>query len=328
MKKKKLTVCANVVTFNRKELLLECLSALLSQTRKPDAIYIIDNASTDNTECILKSSGYIEMLPPKVLTECWHVCKNFDGVLINYVKMVENMGGSGGQYEGMKRAYDDGYDWIWIMDDDGYPVKDCLMNLLKHSSSGDFLAALVVDKLNTANLTFGFYNPEDNKMISTTKQACEISKDGEIFGVAQPFNGVMLNRTLVEKIGFPKRDMFIWGDEMEYLARAKHHKARLITVVSSLHKHPVAKVRLNKTLFGWKHVKYTGVKLKDYCYFRNTAYWTKKYSIMTLFKMFFLYSYFFVVTRLLDINGYVFFLKAYCDGMIGRFDKHRQYLPK
>ncbi|MCD6105633.1 MAG: glycosyltransferase, partial [Thermosipho sp. (in: Bacteria)] len=44
---KKETVCAVVVTYNRKELLLECLEALRKQTRPLDAIYLIDNASTD-----------------------------------------------------------------------------------------------------------------------------------------------------------------------------------------------------------------------------------------------------------------------------------------
>ena len=41
------TVCAIVVTFNRKELLIDCLDSLREQTRPLDAIYIIDNASTD-----------------------------------------------------------------------------------------------------------------------------------------------------------------------------------------------------------------------------------------------------------------------------------------
>ena len=38
------TVCAVVVTYNRKELLLECLEALRKQTRPVQGIYLIDNA--------------------------------------------------------------------------------------------------------------------------------------------------------------------------------------------------------------------------------------------------------------------------------------------
>ena len=43
------TVCAVVVTYNRKNHLLECLEGLRKQTRPIDAIYLVDNASTDGT---------------------------------------------------------------------------------------------------------------------------------------------------------------------------------------------------------------------------------------------------------------------------------------
>lgn len=42
-------VCAVIVTYNRKELLRECLKAVLGQTRPPDHILVVDNASTDGT---------------------------------------------------------------------------------------------------------------------------------------------------------------------------------------------------------------------------------------------------------------------------------------
>jgi GT2 family glycosyltransferase len=51
--KNKETVCAVVVTYNRKELLIECLDALCKQTRPIDAMYIIDNFSNDGTAELL-----------------------------------------------------------------------------------------------------------------------------------------------------------------------------------------------------------------------------------------------------------------------------------
>lgn len=42
-------IAAVVVTYNRKKLLIECLEALRKQTRFPDTIYIIDDASTNGT---------------------------------------------------------------------------------------------------------------------------------------------------------------------------------------------------------------------------------------------------------------------------------------
>lgn len=42
-------IVAAVVTYNRKELLVECINALLKQTEPVD-LMIIDNASTDGTK--------------------------------------------------------------------------------------------------------------------------------------------------------------------------------------------------------------------------------------------------------------------------------------
>ena len=132
---KKETVCAVVVTYNRKELLIECLDGLLRQTRPIDAIYIIDNASTDNTPEFLKEKGFIQELPPKNLTKSWEKefeIKNLtDGqpIKLRYIRMHENTGGAGGFHEGVKRAYEKGYDWLWLMDDDAEPYENALQLL-------------------------------------------------------------------------------------------------------------------------------------------------------------------------------------------------------
>ena len=63
------TIAAIVVTYNRKELLIKCLEAIRKQTHKPDAIYIIDNLSTDGTPELLLEKQYIPKLPNKELKE-------------------------------------------------------------------------------------------------------------------------------------------------------------------------------------------------------------------------------------------------------------------
>ena len=42
-------VVAVVVTWNRRELLTECLDALRGQTHPPEVVVVIDNDSTDGT---------------------------------------------------------------------------------------------------------------------------------------------------------------------------------------------------------------------------------------------------------------------------------------
>ena len=149
--KNKETVCAVVVTYNRKELLIECLDALCKQTRPIDAMYIIDNFSNDGTAELLLENGYLAELPPENLNEPFQMEIDFDNskllgvfdngiesreakienfIKIYYVRMNENTGGAGGFYEGVKKGYEKGYDWLWLMDDDGIPKNDCLELLL------------------------------------------------------------------------------------------------------------------------------------------------------------------------------------------------------
>src|ERR1700761_1080776 len=106
------TVAAVLVTFNRAELLLNCLDALMRQKRRLDRIFIIDNASTDGTREKLQRAGWL------------------DNPAVEYVGMTENTGGAGGFHEGTKRAFEAGYDWLWLMDDDVLAHDDCLEKLL------------------------------------------------------------------------------------------------------------------------------------------------------------------------------------------------------
>jgi glycosyltransferase involved in cell wall biosynthesis len=51
-------VCAIVPTFNRREMLIECLNSLLRQTRPVDEIIVVDDGSTDDTAKVLESFGH------------------------------------------------------------------------------------------------------------------------------------------------------------------------------------------------------------------------------------------------------------------------------
>ena len=48
-------VTAVVVTYNRRDLLLESLAAVLAQDRAPDAVIVVDNASGDGTAAAVRA---------------------------------------------------------------------------------------------------------------------------------------------------------------------------------------------------------------------------------------------------------------------------------
>lgn len=100
--------CAIVVTYNRKECLKKQIYNILEkQEFTPDAYYIIDNNSVDGTNELIDS-----------------FCEYSTNCKIIYVQLKENIGGAGGFYTGLKKAYEDGYDWYILMDDDGMPKNE------------------------------------------------------------------------------------------------------------------------------------------------------------------------------------------------------------
>ncbi|MEO2068223.1 MAG: glycosyltransferase family 2 protein, partial [Desulfurobacteriaceae bacterium] len=224
--REKNTVCAVVVTYNRKNLLMECLDALRKQTRPVQAIYLIDNASTDGTPELLLEKGYIEKLPPKDLTEPWEKefeLKNLtDGqsIRFHYVRMHENTGGAGGFYEGVKRAYEKGYDWLWLMDDDTVSEKETLLKLQEKSSIlNEKKIGFICSKVVWTDGTPHFMNLPSVKPI-INGIPFNFYEDKEVLVVeSASFVSLLVNRKVIERVGLPLREFFIWADDVEYTLR-------------------------------------------------------------------------------------------------------------
>lgn len=222
------TVCAVVVTYNRKNLLLECLEALLKQTRPVDAIYIIDNFSSDGTPETLRENGYIAELPPDGLNEPWEKefeVKNLtDGrpVKVYYVRMNENTGGAGGFYEGVKRGYERGYDWLWLMDDDAIPAFNALEVLLIYLGYTNGAGVLCSNVIWLDGSTHIMNIPQVSALIPFKEGAVAFNhliQYGLIRIMACSFVSVLISHYAISMVGLPIKEMFIYGDDIEYTNR-------------------------------------------------------------------------------------------------------------
>lgn len=306
------TVAAVVVTYNRKELLIECLEAIRNQTHKPDAIFIIDNKSSDGTPELLLEKNYICKLPEKYIVEnqiIKHQVSSLNtpsaNIQINYIRKFQNDGGAGGFYEGMKQAYEAGYDWLWMMDDDGFADKNQLLELLKVPNKYKYRNALVVDINYNSKLAFGLkgYN-----------NVYDITETQIIEDEVNPFNGTFINREIPEKIGFIKKEMFIWGDETEYTKKAISNNFKVATVISSLHFHPSNKGKWECIIPALKKYK---ILIKPealhHIYYRNISYINYHYNKTNLLKYFIIHTAYFIVR--LKIKEYFKFIKYSIKGI-------------
>ncbi len=324
--------CAVIVTYNRKKLLVNCINAVLLQSKHVDAIYIIDNNSNDGTTDELISEGFIEGVL-KVYEDCSVSIKNIaltnsKIIEILYVRLNTNTGGAGGFHEGVKRAYETGFDYIWLMDDDGKPDVNCLENLCQHTDKADFIGPLVIDDFNNKSLSFGLYNKKTRSKISSIEQAYYFQKNGIIEGTANPFNGILISNKLVSEIGFPKKEMFIWGDEIEYLSRASKQGFKIITTTNAKHFHPTDRQKANLIFFGKLLFIEPEGNLRKYCYFRNRGYINFRYSKVNLFIDFNKALWFYLIINKLSINNLMKYISYTFDGITSRWGKEKKYIGK
>jgi rhamnopyranosyl-N-acetylglucosaminyl-diphospho-decaprenol beta-1,3/1,4-galactofuranosyltransferase len=219
------TIAAVVVTYNRKELLVDCLNALKAQSKILDKIFIIDNCSNDGTSDYLFEYGYIERLDSGQIENAKHVvCSTFDNstlIEIQYIQKDVNDGGSGGFHDGMKIAFAQKFDWIWVMDDDVIPNYDCLGSLLSNSFYSKCLHPIKKyvggEVMNWESLL----DVQTGRVISLNNISL-INKDITYVNVAN-FEGMLIHRSIVGKIGIPDKRYFICGDDLIYGFLASLH---------------------------------------------------------------------------------------------------------
>ncbi len=243
-----------MVTFNRLELLQRLLERL-DVVDGLDEVIVIDNASTDGTSQWLATLDGAEEPGQRQVP-----------VLARTLE--HNGGGAGGFHDGLELAMERGADLVWLMDDDGLPDADCLALLLKQTDL-DFWGPLVVDENDPGRLVFPIRLPGRSKVVHQLADVEAAATDGLIKDIVIPFNGVLVTRELVERIGYPRAEYFIWGDDHEYRLRAEQAGARIATVVGAQVRHPAVGDLGTPMAWGRATYNHTPSDLKHYCMARN-----------------------------------------------------------
>lgn len=192
-----MNIACIIVTYNRKELLLECLGALLKQSTPIQKVYLIDNNSSDGTYNSLKNSPFLE------------------NKIIEYHNTQRNTGGAGGFSLGVELALKNNHDWYWLMDDDVEPEKNALENLLKYK---DISKCIHPKKYFLDGSDFkwdGRFNP---KKLTTKWNLPERFDANTTFLEINYgcFEGMLIHHDIVKKIGLPDKRFFIHTDDLTY----------------------------------------------------------------------------------------------------------------
>lgn len=242
-------IIAVVVTFNRRELLKRNI-ACLRRNKLISSICVINNGSTDGTKEWLDEQK--------------------DLTIIHQT----NVGGSGGFYTGIRHAYQAGADWIWCMDDDVFPREDCLEKLLSEATDANIgiLAPrrimegkIFCHDFQAYNLTNPFASMYAQRLVNE-----QVNTPTDIKGTA--FEGPFIRREVVEKIGLPNKELFIFCDDTDYCLRAVLAGFRIVYVPNAL---------MDKEKFfnndTWQQ-RNRKKKWKRYYQIRNSAYLNHRYG--------------------------------------------------
>jgi GT2 family glycosyltransferase len=227
---KYMKIIAVVVTYNRIQLLQRCIDGLFKQSTKVDEIIVVDNNSDDGTR---------EWLDTQQNLVVFH---------------QENLGASGGYKKGMEEAFKKNADWIWVMDDDVAPQADCLRNLLMYTHLAE-LGILVPCR---------YFNGKpfltESKKINLTNPFKPLSQhrlhpndiNTPVINIqTMTFEGPLINREVVEKIGFPNPDYFILYDDTDYAYRAILAGFKIYMIPTACMEKIIS---LTSIVFGWKNL--------------------------------------------------------------------------
>ncbi len=211
--------CAVVVTYNRLQLLKEVIEALLKVKEGLDKIIVVNNASTDETHDYLVDYAKKE---PK---------------LEEYL-MSENLGGAGGFFHGIKYAQEQKYDYIWLMDDDSIVSPTSLKPLKEAFSKVNNLGFSCSKVIWVDGKPHQMNIPEVKRI--NDNNVVFFQDEGYINVNSCSFVSMLIHKDVVDKLGYPFKDFFIWCDDLEYSKRIIKNGYRGVYVEESLVTHKTA----------------------------------------------------------------------------------------
>jgi rhamnopyranosyl-N-acetylglucosaminyl-diphospho-decaprenol beta-1,3/1,4-galactofuranosyltransferase len=194
-------VTAVVVTYNRRDLLLESVAAVLAQDRAPDRVIVVDNASEDGTAAAVR-----EKFPAVQLAE-----------------LKRNTGGAGGFAGGMALALAGGADLIWLMDDDTVPEPGALGALLtardRMTAREGRPPALIASRVLWTDGREHPMNTPRRKPFAAKAERLAAAAVGCVPIRSASFVSILVDAAEGRRRGLPRADYFLWNDDFEFTTR-------------------------------------------------------------------------------------------------------------
>lgn len=276
-------ILAAIITHNRCELLRRCVNALNEQSLKLEKILVINNSSTDGTESFLLKNK------------------------IDHINQ-KNEGSANGWHTAISYAKSNNFDYLWLMDDDGYPeikALENLLNFIKRNQDYACISSILID--DDDKNTFVFPMPIlDNlgfpKILSRKRKIYNLIElqsifNDKVYPYAQLFNGALISNDALRKVINVDKNYYIFGEEVDFYWNLRKY-GKVGSLLNAFHYHPNVNNR-----------KYTETKV--YYYLKNSIINNYKHLNSPFFRS--LLNILILLIRIYKRNGYEF-TKSYIFG--------------
>ncbi len=203
-----------------------CIQSLRAQTRKLDAILVVDSSTQPDVRVWLETQHDVQSM------------------------FVGNEGSAGGMHHGLKRALAHDFDWMWLFDDDVVATPDALAQLLavlERRPEFQIVNALSVREGDASRPSAGAIqwrqDPDDYLYGVLVETNAEIRTRADADGLidtvgGQLYQGTLISKAVVRRVGVVETQFFTRGDEVEYALRIMRAGYRIPICVHSIVTHP------------------------------------------------------------------------------------------
>lgn len=239
-----------ICNYNKRDFVVNCVKSLLGQNFRDFDLFVVDNASTDDS---------VEKL------------REVYGDKITIIENSENLGGSGGFNTGIRRGYNDGYKYIMLVDNDTVFDSNAvgeLYKFLEENSDAGMAGSKVLYMQNPSVIQeFGGkiywenYSVEGRYKGNTDSSSLLEFEEVDYLAACS----LMVKREVIDKIGFMDEECFIYWDDTDWGHRCKLSGYKCYAISSS------------KVLHNGSFVSRNNLGFSSYYFFRNKYNFFAKY---------------------------------------------------
>jgi GT2 family glycosyltransferase len=207
------------VAYNSPEDLEILFDKIGAQDENLHHIICIDNSTILNKE------------KNRTICQKYNLYQNFH---VEYYPLKENYGSATGFAIGMTLGYNAGANYLWLHDQDGYPLPKCLQEMRKYLMEDlSILSPRILDENN--NYIFTFHGSFKKYMSFTPITFTGDFAWSEIAGTA----GLFIKREIIDKIGvYDFKHYFTGNEDFDFCLRASKLGFKVCVVRDALYHHP------------------------------------------------------------------------------------------